>query len=314
MSKPARFPDFFVVGAPRCGTTALCRYLGKNPQVCFSRPKEPHYFSLLGPDAPLEDLESAYLARYFAHHHAGHRAIGEGSVSYLASPHAVARILSVHPQAKFIAMLRNPLEMLPSYHLRMRYLLIEDEEDFAVAWRLQDARARGERVPRHCPDARLLLYREVARYGEQVERLQRLAGREQTLAVIFDDLARDAGAVYRQVLDFIGVDDDGQATFRRRYPSRIYRYRWLQRLLYAASRKANAVETRHRRAKVKTKPAGGRKKKSWVRRLARWNRIEARPAPLSPEMQAAVRAALADDVARLSDLLGRDLRHWLATP
>ena len=47
MAKPARFPDFFLVGAPRCGTTSLSRYLAANPQVCFSRPKEPHYFALL---------------------------------------------------------------------------------------------------------------------------------------------------------------------------------------------------------------------------------------------------------------------------
>jgi hypothetical protein len=200
--------------------------------------------------------------------------------------------------------------MLPSYHLRMRFLLIEDEEDFAVAWRLQAARARGERVPRHCLDPRLLLYGEVARYGVQMERLLRRAGRAQTLAVIFDDLVKDPGAVYRQVLAFIGVDDDGRTSFRRRYPSRIYRFRWLQRLLHAASRQAAGVETRHRRAKVKP-PS---RRRSLLKRLARWNRIEVRPAPLGPDMQATVRAALGEDVARLSGLLGRDLRHWLAPP
>jgi hypothetical protein len=42
-----RFPDFFVVGAPRCGSTAFCRYLAKHPAICFSRPKEPHYFTRL---------------------------------------------------------------------------------------------------------------------------------------------------------------------------------------------------------------------------------------------------------------------------
>jgi hypothetical protein len=307
MGKPARFPDFFLVGAPRCGTTSLSRYLAANPQVCFSRPKEPHYFSLLPPQAPLDDLEPAYLARYFAHHHAGHRAIGEGSVSYLASPHAVERILSVNPQAKFIALLRDPLEMLPSYHLRLRFLLIEDVEDFATAWRLQDQRARGAGVPRHCLDPRLLLYREVARYGDQVERLYRLAGREHALVVIFEDLARNPGAVYRQVLKFIAVDDDGQTTFRRRYPSRIYRYRWLQRLLHAATQREHAVQTVHRRAKVNK----ASQLRSWLKRLARWNRIEARPAPLTGEMQATLRAAFAEDVARLSGLLDRDLHHWL---
>ena len=310
MTRPDRFPDFFLVGAPRCGTTALSRYLADNPQVCFSRPKEPHYFALLAPDSSLDDLETAYLSRHFAHHHAGHRAIGEGSVSYLYSPHAIERILAVNPDARFIAMLRNPLEMLPSYHLRMLFILCEDVEDFAAAWRLQDARARGGHVPRHCIDARLLLYREVARYGVQIERLYRVAGRERCHVVVFDDLARDPAAVYREVLKFIGVDDDGRTMFKRRFPSRIYRYRWLQELLYSVrSRRAHAVDTLQRTARVKKGPG---RRKSLVKRLARWNRIERRPAPLDAEMTATLRAALADDVATLSDLLGRDLRHWSA--
>lgn len=310
MTRPDRFPDFFLVGAPRCGTTALSRYLADNPQVCFSRPKEPHYFALLAPDASLDDLETAYLSRHFAHHHAGHRAIGEGSVSYLYSPHAIERILAVNPDARFIAMLRNPLEMLPSYHLRMLFILCEDVEDFAAAWRLQDARARGEHVPRHCIDARLLLYREVARYGVQIERLYRVAGRERCHVVVFDDLARDPAAVYREVLKFIGVDDDGRTAFKRRFPSRIYRSRWLQELLYSVrSRRAHAVDTLQRTARVNKGPG---RRKSLVKRLARWNRIERRPAPLDAEMTATLRAALADDVAMLSGLLGRDLRHWSA--
>jgi hypothetical protein len=310
MTRPDRFPDFFLVGAPRCGTTALSRYLADNPQVCFSRPKEPHYFALLAPDSSLADLETAYLSRHFAHHHAGHRAIGEGSVSYLYSPHAIERILAVNPDARFIAMLRNPLEMLPSYHLRMLFILCEDVEDFAAAWRLQDARARGEHVPRHCIDARLLLYREVARYAVQIERLYRVAGRERCHVVVFDDLARDPAAVYREVLKFIGVDDDGRTIFKRRFPSRIYRYRWLQELLYSVrSRRAHAVDTLQRMARVKKGPG---RRKSLVKRLARWNRIERRPAPLDADMKATLRAALADDVATLSALLGRDLRHWSA--
>src|SRR4051794_9278975 len=120
-TKPECFPDFFLIGAPRCGTTSLSRYLADNPQVCFSRPKEPHYFSLLAPHASLDDLETAYLSRYFSHCRGEHKAIGEGSVSYLYAPYALQQILSINPQAKFIAILRNPLDMLPSYHLRLRF-------------------------------------------------------------------------------------------------------------------------------------------------------------------------------------------------
>ena len=312
MTKPERFPDFFIVGAPRCGTTALSKFLADNPQVCFARPKETHYFSLLARHASPDDLETGYLARYFSHYQPeSHKAIGEGSVSYLYSPDALQKISSLNPRARFIAILRNPLEMLPSYHLRMRFTVMEDEEDFATAWSLQEARARGERVPRHCIDLLLLLYREVARFGVQIERLYQLAGRERCLVLLHDDLVHDPLAVYQQVLDFIGVEYDGRTRFQRKLPSRIYRYRWLQRLLYAPlASKAHVVDTLHRRmTKKKTKG-----KKSWLKRLAQWNTLPARPAPLAPDMQKTLRNELAEDVARLSKLLDRDLSHWLKEP
>jgi hypothetical protein len=308
LTKPERFPNFFLIGAPRCGTTALSRYLADNPQVCFSRPKEPHYFSLLAPHASPNDLETAYLVRYFSHYRESHKVIGEGSVSYLYSPYALQKILSLNPQAKFITLLRNPLEMLPSYHLRMRFTVMEDVEDFATAWSLQEARARGQRIPKHCIDPHLLLYGEVARFGVQIERLYQLAGRDRSLVLLFDDLVRDSLTVYKQVVAFIGVEYDGRTRFQRKLPSRIYRYRWLQRLLYAPlASKAHVVDTLHRR--MNQKKASG--KKSWLKQLARWNTIKARPAPLAPDMKQTLRDSLAEDVTKLSSLLQRDLSHWL---
>jgi hypothetical protein len=307
-TKPARFPDFFLIGAPRCGTTSLSRYLAGNPRVCFSRPKEPHYFSLLPPHASLDDLETAYLARYFSHYGDGHKAIGEGSVSYLYSPSALPRILSVNPHAKFIAIVRNPLDMLPSYHLRLLFTVMEDVEDFATAWGLQDVRARGEQIPKRCRYPHLLLYREVATFGEHVERLYRLAGRDQSLVLLFDDLVRDPGAVYKQVLAFIGVDDDRRTRFQRKLQSRIYRYRWLQQWLYLPlGRKGPFVDNLHRR--MNQKEASGRK--SWLKRVARWNTINVRPAPLDPAMRQTLRETFATDVDKLSTLLQCDLSHWL---
>jgi hypothetical protein len=307
-TKPECFPDFFLIGAPRSGTTSLSRYLADNPQVCFSRPKEPHYFSLLSPHASLDDLATAYLSQYFSHCGGGYKAIGEGSTSYLYAPYALRRISSVNPRAKFIAILRNPLDMLPSYHLRLRFTIMEDVEDFATAWRLQDVRARGERIPKYCLAPLLLLYREVAKFGEHVERLYHLAGRDRSLVLLFDDLVRDPGTVYKQVLAFIGVDDDGRTRFQRKLQSKFYRYRWLQQLLYASlGRKGPFVDTLFRR--MNKKKASGRK--SWLKPLARWNTINVRPDPLDPTMRKILRDTFATDVDKLSQLLQRDLSHWL---
>ena len=314
MTKPERFPDFFLIGAPRCGTTGLSSYLADNPQVCFSRPKEPHYFSLFASHASLNDLETAYLARYFSHYRESHKAIGEGSVSYLYSPDALRRILSLNPEARFIVILRNPLDMLPSYHLRMCFTFMEDVEDFATAWSLQETRARGERIPKHCLDPQLLLYREVAGFGRQIERLYQLVGRDRCLVLLFDDLVRDPLTVYKQALQFIGVEYDGRTNFQRKLGSRIYRHRWLQRLLYAPlAHKAHVADTLHLIWKMnQKKKASGRK--SRLERLARWNTIKTRPAPLAPDVKQMLRDAVAEDVTKLSNLLQRDLSHWLTEP
>jgi hypothetical protein len=192
----------------------------------------------------------------------------------------------------------------------MRFVLQEDEPDFARAWALEPARERGQRIPRHCLDPRLLWYRRVAMLGTQIERLFAVAGRDRSHVIVFDDLARDPLGVYHRVLEFLGVDDDGQTQFEPRFKSRMYRYRWLQRILFAPATRSGMVHTmqRHRR---KYNPDGS-KQKSLIARVARWNKVPASPAPLTPQMVATVREALGPDVAKLSSLLDRDLTFWLA--
>jgi len=309
MTQPTGFPDFFVVGAPRCGTTSLCRFFAKNPQICFSRPKEPHYFAQLRSMPSPDELQRDYIERYFGHRHGAHRVAGEGSVSYLYAPEAIERIRHFNPEARFIVMVRNPMSMLPSYHLKMRFLLQEDKEDFATAWRLQEARARGESLPAHCLDPRTLMYGEVARYGAHIERLFEIAGRERTHVIVFDDFVADQPATYRRALEFLGIDYDGRTVFKRRYESRIYRYRWLQELFFLPVARGTRIDT-GRRAARKDKQAGP-KKRSWIKRLADWNTVSASPRPLSPEMRAVVADDLRADNALLSRLLERDLGFWL---
>ena len=144
MNRPLRLPDFFVVGAPRCGTTSLCRYLARNPQICFSRPKEPHYFVRVDRDPTADELRRDYLDRYFGHFAPEHRAVGEGiGVLPCTFPELSSGINHLNPDARFIVLVRNPLAMLPSYHLRMRFLLQEDEPDFEKAWTLEPSRGAG---------------------------------------------------------------------------------------------------------------------------------------------------------------------------
>lgn len=311
MTKPQGFPDFFVVGAPRSGTTSLCRYLARNPQICFARPKEPHYFIRTSQLPSAEQLQRDYLDYYFYHHTAAHRSVGEGSVSYLYMPGAIEQILQINPGARFIAMVRNPLKMLPSYHLRMRFLLQEDVEDFETAWRLQADRARGENLPPYCLDARVLMYSEMASFGAQVGRLFDLVGRNRAHIIVFDDFLADPLGVYRHALDFLEVEYDGQAHFDDSSESQLYRHFWLQKLFFAPlMRGGKMVETLQRSTRKYNKD--GTKRKTLVKRMVNWNAVPAKAQALTPRMVNTVSDHLGPDIRILSQLLQRDLSHWIS--
>lgn len=299
---------FFLVGAPRCGTTALSRYLRKHPAICFSVPKEPHFLTYAPAEMPLEELRRIYLQSFFAHRSPAHRLLGEGSVSTLYSDEAIRRALRLDPDARFLVMVRNPLQLLPSYHQRLLYTLDEDERDFEKAWHLQELRARGEHLPRDCRDPRVLQYGEIGRLGERVARLFELAGRRRCLVIVHDDFATETAKVYETVLTFLGLPHDGRTSFPRRLESRTYRSLVLHRLLYRPpARLAKAVL----RAKVKGQRS---QKKPWLKRarsrLLAWNSVPSPPRPLAPALREELLRFSAPDVARLGELLGRDLSHW----
>ena len=200
--------------------------------------------------------------------------------------------------------------MLPSYHLRMQFLLQEDEADFTKAWELESTRKKGEQLPKRCLEPRVLFYSEVASYGAQIEQLFKVAGREQTHVIVFDDFASDTLGVYKRILEFIDVDFDGQTEFERRFESQMYRYLWLQKLLFVpATSNGKIVGTLQQRLR-KYNPDGS-KKSSLTQRLTRLNKVPKSPEPLTPQMADFVSETLRPDIRHLSQLLDRDLSHWI---
>lgn len=306
----AALPALFIVGAPRCGTTSLAGALASHPRIAFSKPKEPHYFTALCDPIDAAAVRRDYLGRFFPNLSARHRAIGEGSVSTIYDPDAVRRILKCFPNARFVAMVRSPLQMLPSYHGRVLFLLDEEEPDFRSAWDLRTVRAAGYRVPRDCRDPNLLRYDAIGKIGAALQGLFEAAGRDRCHVVIYDDYARDPATVQREVLEFVGLDPSGPVDTRRRNVNRTYRYRWLQRLL---RRPPKAVAQTMIKA-GKGRAEAGRKRPPVARaihRLRKWNVVAAPRQPLDPDFRQELADTFADDIRLLSTLVGRDLTPWL---
>lgn len=208
---PGRLPDFFIVGHQKCGTTALWEMLRRHPQIFMPRVKEPRYFAF--------DMRSRLSEVVAAHRQTlegylrlfvGARQdqlIGEASPQYLRSHVAAAEIAKLAPQARIIAILREPVSFLRSFHLQLVQNQMESEPDLARALALEDDRRQGRRIPRRCHHPPDLLYSEHVRYSEQLRRFHDAFPQEQVLVLIYDDFRRDNQATLRAVLRFLSLAD-----------------------------------------------------------------------------------------------------------
>ena len=124
----------------------MAHYLSEHPDVFMCPEKEPHYFNtdLNHKRGRSDDLEE-YL-NLFAHARE-EKIIGEASVWYLYSREAVQNILEFNPEAKFVVMIRNPLQMTSSLHQQIFSTGRETEKDFNTAWFLQEERSKGKKLP-----------------------------------------------------------------------------------------------------------------------------------------------------------------------
>ncbi len=200
-------PNFFVVGAPKSGTTSLHMYLAQHPDIFMSSPKEPFYLApdLTTPDYPQTDEE--YL-RYFQGYN-GERRVGESTIFYLYSKMAARTIQEFAPNSKIIAMLRNPVDMVTSLHAQHLKVGVEDILRLQDALEAETDRRQGKRIPKGIRMAKeCLLYRDIATYTEQLERYFSVIGRDNVHIVIFDDFKRDTASEFAKVCRFLGVSPD----------------------------------------------------------------------------------------------------------
>ncbi len=289
-------PDFFVVGAPKCGTTSLHRYLIGHPEIYLPRhPKEPHFFAA--------DQLSKFGMRYpddLPHYEAlfadagGAKRIGEASTSYLESPEAPQRIHEFNPDARIIAMLRDPIGMMHSLHAMRVNQGLERITDFGAA--LADERNRpGYGVVGNQSSVR---YRDRARFDVMLPWWFAGFGRDRVHVMLLEDMAADPKAEFSRVLRFLDVDDSYEPDTYKTYNSRV----WPRSLLLAR------LDARLSHYFV-PRGVGDRVMLRASRLVRRVNRQRIRRPPVNPELRLRLEEELAPDVERLSTLLGRDLRQ-----
>lgn len=288
--------NFFIIGAPKCGTTSLAAWLAEHPSIYMSAVKEPHFFNVDGTrfTKTLSDYDAL-----FANVQEGHIAIGEASTHYLYSLQAVPRILEYNPDAKFIVCIRNPIEMAPSLHSERVWGGAETVKDFEKAWRLQDARRHGKYIPltmRRDPDR--LQYGAYCRLGEQIDRLYSHVSQDRVLVLTLDDLAKNPQREYQKVLRFLDISEN---VFTPEFV--VYNERKAVRSVFVSFVLRYLFQIRNF--------IGFKKPLNLYKRIQTINTVKPEKTRLSPELKSELRAYFEVDIHLLERQMGRDFSNWL---
>jgi hypothetical protein len=303
-----RVPDFFIVGQPKSGTTALYSMLRRHPQIYLPDTKEPGYLAeelhVRKPPRPSKNVDTFqdYLSLF--EDAAPEQRVGEATPFYLWSRTAAARIAELQPRARIIATLREPASLLHSLHLLLVRIHVEPEAELRNAIELEPLRREGRAVPARTYWPYLLRYSEQVRYVEQLRRYHAAFPREQVLVLVYDDFRADNEGTVRDVLRFLEVDDDAAVVSVNANPTVRVRSQRLHNLVQAVTVghgpagqgaktvvKALTTQRFRRRALVATK-----------------NRvIYGDPLPPDDEFMQELRRRFRGEVEALSEYLGRDL-------
>lgn len=302
-----KIPNFFIIGAPKCGTTSLSVYLREHNNVFIPRLKEPHFFCTdFHVGRNVESFEK--YKRLFSAVSQDHIAVGEASVWYMYSKVAIRNICDYNPCSRIIAMLRNPIELVQSLHAQQLYSFQEDRQDFRVAWSLQEERRLGKKIPRTCYVPDMIQYVKIGMLGEQVEGVLEIFPSDQVKLILFDDFKADTRRVYQDVLSFLGVPDDNRHCFPVINERKAHRSTWLARILQDSHNRP-AMWLRYMDLLLSKTP--GLKYLHLKDRLLDLNLSTRRPPSLHPLFWQELADAFRDDIDRLSTILDRDLDHWL---
>lgn len=205
-------PNLFLIGAPKSGTTAVANGLSQHPSIFVGR-KEPRYFDAhvfydFEEDYPIKNVES-YLELY---REVGkcHDYVLDASVFNMYSEKSIKDILNFSPDAKFIVILRDPLQAAKSMHLqRLKYIdvkLREISEDFCICWRSLKAREEGSGYPNGCRNKFLFRYDLLYSYDRYLDFIFEVLGRHRVLFLNYDDLRSNYKYIYSRIFDFLGLD------------------------------------------------------------------------------------------------------------
>lgn len=291
-------PNFLIIGAQKSGTTSLYYYLKQHPQVYMSPVKEAHFFddeeggkrSFRGPgrsSPPAVSSIDDYSALFGGV--TDETAVGEASPSYIYVPEAPRRIRYRIPDAKLIAILRDPADRAYSAFLHTSRTGREPLTDFAQALREEEDRIRNDWHP-------LYHYRARGFYHAQLGRYFDVFGQDRVGVYLYEDLRADPRVVLQDIFGFLGIDEGFVPDMSVRYN-------------VSGLPRNKAARTLVRRLNATT-PVLKRFLPFELRQRIK-SRIFTKPPPLASNIRRELIEAYRPDIMKLQDLIQRDLSRWL---
>jgi hypothetical protein len=288
-------PNFLIIGAMKSGTTALYYYLEQHPEIYMSPVKEPNFFSSQEQENAADAVTNIGTYQHLFRGGSGKKALGEASHSYLYEPRAAAEIKRYVPEAKLIAILRNPIDRAYSHFLHMVRSGTEPLDDFAQALREEEVRIHKERT-----------FQDYIGRGLYYNQLKRYFGtfpQEQVRVYLYEDLSGAPISTVQDAFRFLKVDDSFVPDVSlRRNVSGQPKYKTLDGLLRRQSRIKHAA-------------------KIYLPARMRWclsktfddlkTRNLAEPPPVQSKVRRHLIGVYREDILKVQELIHRDLSGWL---
>ena len=283
-------PNFFIIGAAKCGTTSLHYYLAQHPEIFLTKVKEPHFFDN---DNEYVKGYDYYLDRYYKGSET-YKIRGEATPNYLHQGEKVAgRILQdVGSDLKFVVLLRDPVQRAYSHYQHMVRNGLE-QRDFNSALDVDKSRSEIDGWYTYYLDGF---------YYNQLQSWVETFGRERFLFLLSDELSGSPAASLSQIYDFLGVDRDFQiSNLSRKNTQGQSRSKLLMKILNTQNpikAIAKAIVPKSRRRNIET----------FIRKL-NTRRIESND-KISADIAATLKQAYRNDILQLEELVSKDLSSW----
>lgn len=195
------WPNFFIVGVAKGGTTSLYTYLKQHPQIYMSPMKEPHYFSQVGARYGKQNFvdvvsnEAEYLTLFRGA--GGHPAVGEASTSYLGFEDTAEKIYERLPEARIIILLRDPIDRAYSHYLM-------DVRQRGQKLSFYDAVVKEQQEPEFGWGKDWHRYTEF--YYPKVNRYLDVFGPGRVLILLTESLRRNPSETVTETVRFLGLN------------------------------------------------------------------------------------------------------------